>query len=115
MAISRKKILFLLFFLSGIFVLPTAPLALDGPPSPAGTHLTSVSTLPALIQYIYEWGIALGGLAAFIALVIAGLQYLASMGDPTMMKDAIGRIRSAGLGIVLLSASRIFLKKKKHA
>ena len=108
MRVSHKKLL-LLFFLSGIFVLPAGALALNWPPSPAGTHLTSVSTLPALVQYLYEWGIALGGLAAFIALVIAGLQYLASMGDPTMMKDAIGRIRSAALGIVLLLASWLIL------
>ena len=104
MRVFHKKLL-LLFFLSGIFVLPTVTLALNWPPSPAGTHLTSASTLPTLVQYLYEWGIALGGLAAFIALLIAGIQYLTSFGDPASMKDAMGRIKSAFFGLILLLSS----------
>lgn len=82
---------------------------LDWPPSPMGTDLTASSTLTNLIQYLYEWGIALGGLAAFIALLIAGFLYLTSVGDPTKMADARGRIIWALAGLVLLLAAWIVL------
>lgn len=79
------------------------------PNSPMGTSLTINSSLTDLIKYFYEWGIALGGFAAFIALVIAGFQYLTSAGDAGRMKDAMDRIKSAGLGLVLLLSSFLVL------
>lgn len=84
-------------------------LEIDWPPSPGGTDLTTSSDLTLLVQYIYEWGIALGGLAAFIALLIAGFIYLTSVGDPQKMADARGRIAWALAGLVLLLASWIVL------
>ena len=68
-----------------------------------------VLILPKLVQYFYEWGIALGGLAVFIVLIIAGFQYLTSVGDPTKMKEAMDRIESAFLGLVLLLGSWLIL------
>jgi len=51
----------------------------------------------------------LGGFAAFIALIIAGFQYLTSVGNAGKMSDAMSRIRSAGLGLVLLFSSFLIL------
>jgi len=79
------------------------------PNSPAGTPLTRCSTLPMMVKYFYEWGISLGGLAAFISLIIAGFQYLTSVGNPTIMKEAMDRIKSASFGMVLLLGSWLIL------
>jgi len=106
----NKKILFLLAF-GGIFIVASTVLALqvDWPLSPAGTKLTSQSQLPDLVKYLYEWGIALGGLAAFLALVMAGFQYLTSVGRPEVMAEAMDKIRSALFGLVLLLSSWLIL------
>lgn len=79
------------------------------PDSPMGTELSSCATLPLLIKYLYEWGVLLGGLAAFIALIMAGFQYLTSVGDPTKMREARGRITSAIGGLILLLSSWLVL------
>ncbi len=107
---KNKKVLVSLIII-GIFGIVSASSALElGWPSfPGGTQLTSTSTLPYLIQYIYEWGIAVGGLATFIALVSAGFQYLTSAGDPTKMGEARSKITSAILGLVLLLSSWLIL------
>lgn len=84
-------------------------LEVNWPPSPLGTRLTEKTDIPNLVKYIYEWGISLGGFAAFIILVIAGFQYLTSAGNAGKMKDAVDRIKSAILGLVLLLASVLIL------
>ncbi|MBA7640098.1 hypothetical protein ES703_47763 [subsurface metagenome] len=84
-------------------------LELAWPNSPMGTSLTDNSKLVDFIKYLYEWGIALGGLAAFIALVIAGFQYLTSAGNAIKMRDAMKRIQSAVLGLLLLLGSVLIL------
>jgi len=108
--IKNKKIIVLLVLL-GIFGAFSVVFALEvaWPNSPAGTPLNDTSNLTDLIKYLYEWGIAIGGLAVFIALVIAGFQYLTSMGDPGKMKEAKERITSAFLGLVLLLGSWLIL------
>ncbi len=107
--IKNKKVIFCLILL-GIFSVNSAALAfLAWPDSPAGTALNDKSELPSLIQYLYEWGIALGGLAVFVSLIISGIQYLSSFGNPTSMKDAMDRIKSAFLGLILLLSSWLIL------
>ena len=112
-----KKLFLALILGLGIFLSFSAAFALVDdddlevawPPSPMGTDLTAGSTLTNLTQYLYEWGIALGGLAAFIALLIAGFMYLTSVGDPNKMADARGRIVWALAGLVLLLAAWLIL------
>lgn len=84
-------------------------LELSWPKSPFGTELNKDTDITGLIKYLYEWGISLGGLAAFIVLVYAGFRYLTSAGDPGKMKEAMDWIKSAGLGLVLLLASVLIL------
>jgi hypothetical protein len=112
-SIKNKKFIFCLVVL-GVLVTSSTALALqvNWPDSPLGTSLNGDSELPQLpqlIQYLYEWGIALGGLAAFIALLIAGFQFLTSAGNPTQMSEARGRIQSAAVGLVLLLGSWLIL------
>lgn len=98
--------LILAFFLA----IPAISVALTWPPSPTGTQFNpATTTLPEMIKYLYEWGVVLGGLAAFVMLVVAGFQYLTSAGDPGKISDARGRITSAIGGLVLLLASFLIL------
>lgn len=106
---AKKNILILIIL--GVFIFAPKTLALEiaWPDSPAGTPITDTSTLPDLIKYIYEWAIALGGLAVFISLLIAGIQYLTSLGDPSSLKEAMDRMKSAVLGLILLLSSWLIL------
>ena len=79
------------------------------PPSPMGTTIGPDTPFHIFIQYVYEWGISLGGIAVFIMLVWAGIEYLTSAGDPGKMSSAIKRIQSSVLGLVLLLTSWLIL------
>ena len=68
-------------------------------------QLTNCSTLGDLVKYLYSWGVSLGGIAVFISLVIAGFEYITSIGNPGKMKDSVGRIESAAIGLALLLGS----------
>jgi len=110
--IKNKKFIIFLIIL-GVFcigqVVFAKELAVGWPPSPFGTKLDEKSEIPAFIGYLYEWGISIGGLAVFIALLIAGFQYLSSIGNPATMREAKDRIISALLGLVLLLGSYLIL------
>lgn len=84
-------------------------LEIDWPSSPIGTTINRCSTLPTMVRYLYEWGISLGGLVAFITLIIAGFQYLISVGNPTQMNEAVSRITSAFFGLIVLLGSYLVL------
>lgn len=114
---KNKKILLLIFVLFIIFgflfalgIKADEPrLEVNWPPAPGGKELTVDSTIVDFVDYSYRWGILLGGLAAFFALIIAGFQYLTSVGDPMKMREARDRIRDAILGLVLLLSTFIIL------
>lgn len=107
----NKKFFSLCFFFLCLFFIGKIALALEihWPTSPGGTSLTDLSTIPDLVKYFYEWGIALGGVAAFYTLIIAGFQYLTSTGQPGVMKEAREKIISAILGLILLLSSWLIL------
>ena len=115
--IGHKKIIIGLLVLGTLIAGSTALAALvDWPPSPLGTVLDpsgektgEPSTLPILVKYLYEWAVGLGGLAAFIALIIAGFDYLTSTGDPAKMNSAKDRIIWAIGGLALLLGSWVIL------
>jgi len=110
MKLIKTKIIIFFILLFGFSILSSPVLAfMEWPNSPVGTSLTEDSKLTTLIQYLYEWGITLGGLAVFISLIIAGIQYLSSFGNPVSMKNAMDRIKSAFLGLILLLSSWLIL------
>jgi len=90
------------------FMWPTTT-QIQWPSSPMGTPLTPDTRFHEFISYIYEWGISLGGIAVFIMLVWAGIEYLTSAGDPGKMRSAIKRIKSSILGLALLLTSWLIL------
>lgn len=81
------------------------------PASPMGTDIAKDTnpTLAEGIKYVYEWGVGLGGLAVFIALILAGFEYVTSIGNPSKMQDAFNRIRDAVIGLVILLSSYAIL------
>jgi hypothetical protein len=107
----NKKLLALLTAL-GCFAFFALAFALETawPDSPMKTKVDDETNLGEFIKYLYEWGIALGGVATFIAFVIAGFQYITSIGNPQTMKDAIDRIKSAMFGLVLLLSAYVLLE-----
>jgi hypothetical protein len=79
------------------------------PNSPFGTSIARCTNVTGMVKYFYEWGIALGGFATFISLVIGGFQYLTSMGEPARLAEAKDRIKSAFFGLILLLGSWLIL------
>jgi len=78
----------------------------DWPTAPLGGYtLDENSSLADLVGYFFGWGVGLGGLAVFIALIIAGIQLITSVADPGKMNEAKGRIKSAVIGLALLLSS----------
>jgi hypothetical protein len=78
----------------------------DWPASPLGGYtLDENSRLADLVGYFFGWGVSLGGLAVFIALIIAGIQYITSVADPKKLNEAKDRIKSAAIGLALLLSS----------
>ncbi len=97
-----------------LIIIPLASFASGGleanwPDSPLGTELTSDTQIHELIAYIYEWGISLGGVAVFAILIIAGIEYMGSAGDPAKMSAALTRIKNGVLGLILLLTSWLVL------
>lgn len=78
----------------------------DWPASPLSNYkLDNDTKLGDLVKYFFEWGVGLGGLAVFIALIIAGIEYITSIADPGKLNDAKDRIKSSLIGLVLLLSS----------
>ena len=115
--IKYKKIFICLVVLGFLAIASSSLAALaNWPDSPLGTVLDpsgsktgQKSTLVDFVKYLYEWGIALGGLAAFVALLIAGFLYVTSTGDPAQMNEAKNRATWAIGGLVLLLSSWLIL------
>lgn len=57
------------------------------------------------INYIYNWAIVLGIILAFVFLVLGGIKYLSSAGNPSLVGEAKAQILASLLGLILLLAS----------
>jgi len=109
---KNKYVNFSLIFVS-LFLLLNATIVfayeLEWPNSPAGTSIGEETTITTLVKYIYEWGISLGILFTFIAIVIAGFTYMTSTGNPSKISEAQGNIKDAFIGLALLLSSWLIL------
>ena len=109
---TRKIYYFLLslmFIVIPGIVFASQVLNIAWPDSPTGQQFVPGMPLPQMIAYFFEWGIALGGLAVFVALLMAGAQYLTSVGEPKKMTEARERIQGAILGLAILLSSFVIL------
>jgi len=71
--------------------------------------MNNLPDLPQKILEIYTSAIKYAGAIALAALIIAGISYLTSGGDPSKTKDAKNRIWSAFFGILILLSSYLIL------
>lgn len=109
---KNKYIKLALIFISLFFVLSTTSVfayELEWPNSPAGTSIGDGTTITTLVKYIYEWGISIGILFAFIAIVVAGFTYMTSVGNVNKIKEAQDNIKDAFVGLALLLSSWLIL------
>ncbi len=120
---KRKKIFFFLFLVLLFFPVflvtgneendikelevdwPTTPLPIEG------EYITPEAgmELHEMIAYLYSWGVGIAGIIAFGVLIFAGVKYMTSTGDPQKIQEAMQRISSALIGLILLLSSFLIL------
>lgn len=76
----------------------------------SGDNTNLITSLPQLVQYIFNFAVGISGLLAFAMLVYGGVKYMSSAGNPTTQRDAMDIIKSALLGVLLLLGSVILLQ-----
>lgn len=106
-----RKISFLitiLFVLTTNFCFAANDLELDYP-SFSGITLTTQTTLPGLVKYIFTLAIGISGLLAFGVLIYSGTQWLTSAGNPARINDSKDRIFAAFLGLIILLCAYVIL------
>ncbi len=112
--LKNKKIIFFFLILGVALISLHSSLAKeleqDYPELPGTKNLSETSTLTELIAYVYNLAIMIAGLAVFVMLVIGGVKWLTSAGDPGRTKDAKDQLTSAVLGLILLLSSFLILE-----
>lgn len=68
-------------------------------------EITSMADLVHFITNGVRIGIALAGILAVIAIIVAGLYYVVSTGDPARIKKAKDILTNVVIGLVLIIAS----------
>ena len=74
--------------------------------------LTGVSPLlpiPGGLSNLLNFGISLGGLAALGVIIVGGILYSVSGGNQTKQTEAIGQIKAAALGMLILLGGYLLL------
>jgi hypothetical protein len=87
-----------------------AAYAMDATITPSPEIIVQVSDPISMIRSGYELALAMGGALALVMIVIAGIRYATSVGDPHASKDAIDQLFQAALGILLLFGAYILLR-----
>ncbi len=105
---STKILIIVLLFLP-VFSFAALDLEYGYPELPSGQTISTASSLGDVITYFVAWAIIIGALIAFISLIIAGTQYLASTGRPEVMGQAKNRIFNSFLGLIILLGSYLIL------
>ncbi len=72
--------------------------------------LQDADSFGGVVKYIYLFALGISGLVALLFMMIGGIMYITSAGNPGKMNDAKDRIVSALLGIVLLLSSVLILR-----
>lgn len=111
--IKQKKLLLFVLLISilfyGNYVCAFEILPKDYPKIPFTQPITENSKLPDFIVYFFALGIYLAGAISVISLAIGGIQFIFSSVSPEARSNAIDRIKSAILGLILVLASFIIV------
>jgi len=110
----KRKINILIIFLLVLPIFCSAALEFETafPKLPAtGSQLsiTPDSSLSDIVKYFITWFIIIGALLAFFSLIIAGLQHLTSIGDPSKTKETKEKVFNSFLGLLILLGSYLIL------
>lgn len=68
--------------------------------------------MPTIVEFfetIYRTRLAMGGVIGFIALIIAGVLYLTSAGDPEKLRKAKERFKAVFIGLLILYSAYLIL------
>jgi len=112
-----KKTLRVLVFLTSFSFLSIAATALAAVqinvnlPGTSATAVNASGTGPIFfVQQFYNFGLMIGGVLAFGAIVYGGIKYTFAAGNPSGQSDGKEWIKSALLGLLLLAAATLILK-----
>ena len=72
--------------------------------------VATISCIPIIILNFIYWGILLSGSIAVIVIIIGGIRFLVSGGDPKKLDQARKTIAFAVLGLVLVMLSFFIIK-----
>ena len=120
---KSKDLIKYIFIISAAssFLLPTISLAAAGDPITLNLDypcfgppdqcfdLNKNQDLNQIIAGVYYFIVMSSGLAAFVMLVWAGVQWMSSAGNPTAISDAKDRMQKALLGLLLILMSYAIL------
>lgn len=67
-----------------------------------GSNITTSTTIPAYLKYVFDFGIFIGFFAAFLSLAYAGVLYFLSTVIPNALASARDRISGSISGILIL-------------
>jgi len=117
------KFFFILLILVVILSIPLGVVAAEDAEKPINLNIKNYPQFPGtanidtvegqnptnIIIWLYIFGISLSGLAAFLMLVWAGIEWMTSSGVPARIDTAKDRIRKALYGVLLILSSFIIL------
>lgn len=77
--------------------------------SSATVPTTTKTLLPSYFLYVFYFALIFSGIVIFGSMLMAGISWMSSMGNPAALKDSKDRMSSAFLGVILLLSSFILL------
>lgn len=83
--------------------LPTSPCTTPPCPAPVAGPI-------GFVQQFYNFGLMIGGVLAFGAIVYGGIKYTFAAGNPSGQSEGKEWIKSAILGLLLLALATLILK-----
>lgn len=109
--ISFLVIIICAFIISGVFA-QEKELEVEYPQIP-GTEApeTTGTSLPQYVKYIFNFSIWIAGFIALIALVVGGVKYLTSAGNPSQTADAKDQMFAGILGLIVILSSWLILSE----
>lgn len=104
---KKTSITFLISLLGILFISPV--LAASSYPEIAGITIGPGTTATQFVVYFFNLAIAVGAFIAGAVLLMAGIDYVSSRGEPAKLESAKSKIKNAFLGLTILLASFIIL------
>lgn len=99
------KTIIAIFFFS---IIASPVFAIDYP-TIAGITVTENTTAADFVVYLFNLGIAVGAFIAVIMILMAGIEWLTSSGNPSKVESAKGKITNTLLGVCVLFGCYLIL------